>query len=183
MSIKGMQADLMKKALQTLNQKLKDAGASPLKLLIGGGGAFGLAYQVPIHTADIDGVPFQSALTQAQLDPFVKETGRDLEISPDWLNPYFETFLGSLPSDYGSRLVEVYRGEALAVFALGLEDLLTMKCFAGREKDMPHAKILLRKGADINFVEAHLRSLLQKNYPGAQAAIDFLLEAEDQVGD
>ena len=172
----------MKKALETLDQKLQNSGLGRLKLLIGGGGAFGLAYQVPLHTADIDGVPFQSSVTQAQLDPLVKETGRELEISPDWLNPYFETFLGSLPSDYGSRLIEVYNGNSLSAFALGLEDLLVMKCFAGREKDMPHAKILLRKGADIDFVDAHLRSLLAKNYPGAQGALDFLLEAEDQVG-
>ncbi len=182
LSFRHVKLDLMKKALARLDQKLNAAQIKDVKLLIGGGGAFGLAYQVPLHTADIDGVPFQSKITQAQLDPFVKESGRELEISPDWLNPYFETFLGSLPSDYGSRLVEVFRGKSLVVFALGLEDLLVMKCFAGREKDMPHAKILLRKGANINFVEAHLRSLLQKSYPGAQNALDFLLEAEDQVG-
>jgi hypothetical protein len=177
-----MHPDLMKKALKTLDKKLQELGTKPVKLLIGGGGAFGLAHQVPLHTADIDGVPYQSAVTQAQLDPLVKATGRELEISPDWLNPYFETFLGSLPSDYGSRLVKVYDGQILTAFALGLEDLLIMKSFAGREKDMPHAKILLRKGADINFVEAHLRSLLKKKYPGAQAALDFLLEAEDEIG-
>ncbi len=172
----------MKKALARLDQKLQERGLQGLQLLIGGGGAFGLAYQVPLQTADIDGIPFRSQVSRAELDPLVKETGRELEISPDWLNPYFETFLGCLPADYGDRLQLVYEGPALKVFALGLTDLLIMKAFAGREKDMPHAKILLKKGADLDFAEAHIRSLLQKKYPRAQEALDFLLEAEEQWG-
>ncbi len=177
-----MKPDLMRLAFATLDKKLQEQGRSGLKLLIGGGGAFGLAYEVPIQTADIDAVPFQSKVSRAELDPLVKEIGRELDISPDWLNPYFETFLGCLPSDYGTRLKQVYEGPALSAYALGLTDLLIMKAFAGREKDMPHAKILLKKGADIDFAEAHLRELLKKKYPNAQQALDFLLEAEEQVG-
>lgn len=177
-----MKPDLMKKALIRLDQKLSERGLRGLKLLIGGGGAFALAYQVPLQTADIDAVPFQSQVSRAELDPLVKETGRELEISPDWLNPYFETFLGCLPADYGDRLQLVYEGPALKVYALGLNDLLIMKAFAGREKDMPHVKILLKKGADIDFAETHLRALLKKKFPRAQEALDFLLEAEDQMG-
>ena len=172
----------MQRALVALDQKLAEAGYLGLKLLIGGGGAFGLAYQVPLQTADIDGVTFKSKITPAELDPFVKATARELQISPDWLNPYFETFLVCLPGDYGERLVSVYAGKALEVFALGLSDLLIMKAFAGREKDMPHAIILLKKGADLDFAEAHIRALQKKKFPGADSALEFLLEAEEQWG-
>jgi len=177
-----MKPELMKKALAALDQKLGERGYSEIKLLIGGGGAFGLAYQVPLQTADIDGVAFKSKISPAELDSIVKATAQELQISPDWLNPYFETFLVCLPSDYGDRLVSVYGGRALEVFALGLTDLLIMKAFAGREKDMPHAIILLKKGADLDFAEAHLRGLQARKFPGADAALEFLLEAEEQWG-
>lgn len=177
-----MNPSLMKKALQALDQKLTEKKHFQVQLLIGGGAAFGLAFGLPIQTADIDGVLFKSKLSPAKLDPLVKESGRALHISPDWLNPYFGTFLICLPSDYGDRLKLVFEGEALKVFALGLTDLLIMKCFAGREKDMPHAKVLIRKGADTALAESHLKSLIEKKIPGASEALDFLIEAEEQVG-
>ncbi len=173
----------MQKALKKLDEILQAKHFDKIHLLIGGGAAFALAYEVPLRTADIDGVLFKSKITEAELDKLVKQTAQELNISPDWLNPYFGTFLISLPSDYGDRLRRVYAGKALEVFSLGLEDLLVMKCFAGREKDMPHAKILIRKGADLSFVQTHLEKLIAKKIPGAAAALDFLLEAEDQVGE
>lgn len=172
----------MVKALTHLDKKLHQRGKKEIKLLIGGGGAFALAYQVPLQTADIDGVAYKSPISRAELEAAVKETAKELQISPDWLNPYFETFLVCLPGDYGERLQEVYLGKALRVLALGMSDLLIMKCFAGREKDVPHAKILIRKGADVDLAEKHIRALLGKNFPRAQEALDFLIDAEEQVG-
>jgi uncharacterized nucleotidyltransferase DUF6036 len=176
-----MDQALMLKALETLDKKLQEKSIGPTQLLIGGGGAFALAYGIPIRTADIDGVFFQSPVDPSQLDPLVKETGRDLEISPDWLNPYFGTFLMSLPPDYKDRLQPVFTGKSLKALAIGLTDLLIMKCFAGREKDMPHAKLLIRKGADLSLAEHHIRSLVGKRIPHSQEALNFLLEAEEQV--
>jgi hypothetical protein len=173
----------MEKALRELDRSLSAEGHSGVKLLIGGGAAFSLAYGIPIQTADIDGILFKSKIDPADLDVLVKKAGKTLDIAPDWLNPYFGTFLISLPSDYGDRLKSVFRGKALEVFALGLTDLLIMKCFAGREKDMLHAKLLLRKGADIQKAESHLETLIEKNIPDAQEALDFLLEVEEQVGE
>jgi len=177
-----MQAELMRQALAHLDERLRCIGRTDTKILIGGGGAFALAYQVPLQTADIDGVAYKSAITRAELETAVKATAKDLQIAADWLNPYFETFLVCLPSDYGDRLKEVYLGKSLQVLALGMNDLLIMKCFAGREKDLPHAKVLIRKGADVAMAEAHIRSLKAKNFPGAQEALDFLIDAEEQAG-
>jgi len=177
-----MKRDLMEKALEVLDQKLDDAHHAGVNLLIGGGGAFALAYRIPIQTADIDGILFRSRIPLSELDPLVKETGKVLNISPDWLNPYFGTFLHSLPPDYSTRLKVVFRGKALTVHALGMTDLLIMKCFAGREKDLPHAKVLIRKGADTAFAHAHIEKLIEKKIPSAPKALEFLLDAEEQVG-
>ncbi len=176
-----MKIETMKQALKVLDQKLGLKGSSLLKLLIGGGSALTLAHGIPLQTADIDGVPFKSNIDLALLDKAVKETGKELKISPDWLNPYFGTFLMSLPADYGHRLVSVYKGKTLEAYGLGLNDLLIMKCFAGREKDIPHAKVLIKKGANIDFVQDHLESLIAKNIPGAKSAVDFLFEIEEQM--
>ena len=61
----------------------------------------------------------------------------------------------------------------LKIEALSKEDLLIMKCFAARLKDQPHAKALLRTGADSRFSENHLEQLRQKGIPGAEKALDF----------
>ncbi len=178
-----MKSETMRQALKSLDQKLAAKRISQLKLLIGGGSALTLAHGIPLQTADIDGVPFKSSIDLALLDKLVKETGKELKISPDWLNPYFGTFLMSLPSDYGDRLIIVYKGKSLEAYGLGLNDLLIMKCFAGREKDIPHAKVLIKKGANIDFAQNHIENLIAKNIPGAASALHFLLEVEEQLGE
>lgn len=173
----------MKKALKALDLALKRHSYPKARLLIGGGGAFNLAYDIPLRTQDIDGVLFKSQIAPDELDKLVKEVARQLSLPGDWLNPYFETFLYCLPNDYADRLVEVYRGSCLEVHALSLHDLLVMKCFAAREKDLPHAKLLVKKGADLNLVEEHLQSLQSKGIPNAKKALDFLYEVEDSLED
>jgi hypothetical protein len=62
---------------------------------------------------------------------------------------------------------KIFAGKALRVFALGKTDLLIMKCFAGREEDLLHAKLLIKKGADLSKAESHIESLIKKRIPGA----------------
>ena len=139
-----------------------------------------LAYHFPLVTTDIDGIP-GAGMTAEELDPFIKQVAQELQLAPDWLNPYYVTFTHVLPTDYGTRLVTVLEFLNLKVEALSKEDLLIMKCFAARLKDQPHARALLRAGADAKFVEKHLEQLKKKGIPGAEKALDFLDEAQDQV--
>jgi len=60
------------------------------------------------------------------------------------------------------------------VMALGVEDLLVMKCFAGRDKDVGHARALLRKGPDLAIVDSRIQQLIEKGIKGAREAGDFL---------
>jgi hypothetical protein len=59
------------------------------------------------------------------------------------------------------------------VMALGVEDLLIMKCFAGREKDIGHARALLKKGPDLALVDGRIHQLIEKGIQGAREAGDF----------
>jgi hypothetical protein len=138
-----------------------------------------LAHGFPLGTTDIDAVP--KGMEIADLDVLVKRIAAEQAIAPDWLNPYFATFIHTLPSDYGSRLIDVFQGARLRVRALGREEMLIMKCFAHRQKDVGHAKALLKAGVDLDRVEARIEALAAKKIPQSQAALDFLQDVREQL--
>lgn len=144
----------------------------PVLLVVGGGTAMLLAYRLPVRTTDVDAYPVGA--TMDELAPFVREVARELQLAADWINPYYETFAHVLPGDYATRLVTVFEGGRLLVRALGLEDLLVMKCFAGREKDVGHARALLKRGPDLAIVERRIEELVERGVAGAADAADFL---------
>ena len=155
---------------------------TPTRLIIGGGAALIAAYDIPITTQDVDGIPDKTSLDLAEFKKEIRAVGRELGISQDWLNDYFGTFLFVLPSNYGDRLVPIYEGRYLTVCALGKEDIILMKCFAGREKDIPHIRALLRKKANIKIIETRLDELVVKNVPNSQKASDFFGDICEEMG-
>lgn len=158
----------MLQALTALNLKL----TQKCQLLIGGGAALLLSNYFPLATSDIDALP--KGISTDELSALIKQVALELGLSGDWLNPYFATFTHVLPLDFEVRLSTVFEGSNLIARALGKEDLLIMKCFAHRQKDIPHARALIRKGVDLNIVETQLE-LLQKNKAhGVAEALEFL---------
>jgi len=167
----------MRRALKALDSRM----SSPARLVVGGGAAMTLAYNHPMATQDVDAFAAKGGLRMGELAALARSVADELNVEPDWLNSHFETFTAVLPSDYGTRLRSVFRGKHLTVDALGPEDLLVMKCFAGRDKDRPHARRLLREVADIGFVDRQLELLAQRRYPGAQKASDWFDDLRDEV--
>ena len=168
---------IMLKALMRLSELLD----SHVTLIMGGGGAMILAHRFPLGTTDIDAVP--KGIETAALDVYVKKIADEQNLPPDWLNPYFSTFAHTLPHDYGNRLVTVFESERLKVQALGKEEMLIMKCFAHRQKDVPHAKALVKGNADTDAVERQILALEKKGIPGTSQALDFLQDILDQIDD
>lgn len=168
----------MLEALRRLDQSLSGSA----RLVVGGGAAMVLAYDHPLATQDVDAFAARGGLTLAELDAAARRVARDLDIAPDWLNAHFQTFAHVLPPDYASRLRRVYEGEHLRADALGPEDLLVMKCFAGRDKDRPHARKLIRLAKDLGVVERRIAELQDKGIPGADAAADTFDDLRDEVG-
>jgi len=150
-----------------------------LDLLVGGGGAMVLAHDFPLSTMDIDAIP--KGMTIEELSPIIEDIGNQLNIPLDWLNPYFSTFTFVLDDQYQSRLVTVFEGKHLSAKALGKEDILLMKCFAARDKDIPHVLALIKKGAELDEVERQLDVLGQKNTPGVDRASAFLDDVLGQI--
>lgn len=162
-------------ALKALDEIL----SQPIKLIVGGGGAMILAHHFRLGTSDVDGIAV--GIDSAEFDVYVKKVAKKLSLPGDWLNPYYSTFTHVLPEDYGSRLLLVCEFSKLKVFALGKEDLLIMKCFAGRQKDIPHAKALIKQGANLKLVEGQLSFLKERRVPGTDKAMGFLDDILDQV--
>jgi hypothetical protein len=98
------------------------------------------AYGLPVRTTDAATYPVRGRLDD--ILPHAQGVAREQGLAPDWINPHYETFAHVLPADYSSRLREIFAGDRLRAMALGVEDLLVMKCFAGREKDVGHARAL-----------------------------------------
>ncbi len=167
---------LTEKKLLAAFRSLDAAVPAPVTLIVGGGTALMLAYGVPVRTTDVDAYPKLGS--PDDLDRYVKQVARLEKLPSDWINPHFATFAHVLPKDYGDRLREVFAGERLRVQALGPEDLLVMKCFAGRAKDVGHARALLKLKLDLGLVERRIEELIDRHIPGAQDAADFLDDLE-----
>ncbi len=164
---------MMNDALLALENKLPEQ----VRLILGGGGAMVLAHGFRVATTDVDAVPM-SGLSVTELAPYVRQVATELSLSTDWLNAYYSTFAHVLPSDYGTRLIRVIELPKLLVDALSADDLLVMKCFAARQKDVVHARVLVRRGARISFVRKHLEHLSQMKVVGAEKAMKFLSDIE-----
>src|SRR4051794_8170588 len=152
----------MRRALELLDARMHQSA----RLIIGGGAAMTLAYDHPLATQDVDAFAARGGLRIGELDGLARQVADELNVAPDWLNAHFETFAGVLPADYAARLRTVHSGEHLQVDALGPEDLLVMKCFAGRDKDRPHARKLIKIAGDLSIVDRQLAHLISKRYPG-----------------
>ncbi len=172
-----MDKPLSKQVMLAALKRLDEIISKPVKLIMGGGGAMILAHKFPLATTDIDAVP--KGMSIDELDPYIKKIGLEMGLPGDWMNPYFSTFAINLPQDFEQRLINVFQGKHLSALALGKEDMLIMKCFAHRAKDIGHAKMLLKLGANTDFVGKHIETLKRKQLPGCQEALDFLDELLD----
>ena len=169
-------AEIMLNALTRLDELLENLQSlksrPEIQMIMGGGGAMILAHHFPLGTTDIDAIA--KGIDLAELDQLVKQIASEQKIPTDWLNPYFSTFSHTLPSDYGTRLITVFQGKKLTVQALGREDMLIMKCFAHRQKDVGHARALLKLGVNLKLIENQFELLQKKGIQGANQALEFL---------
>lgn len=169
---------LSKVLLLSAFSRLDELLSHSTTLILGGGSAMILAHQFPLATSDVDAIP--RGIEPADLEPLVKKIAVEKNLPGDWLNPHFAQFAFTIPSDFGDRLIRVFSGSHLFVDALGKEDMLILKCFAHRKKDIAHARKLLQLGADLEIVESQIELLLRKKIKGAQDAFDFLDDLLDQ---
>lgn len=175
MSEKPISLSIMKQAFQHLDTKLKSA----VVLIMGGGGAMIFAHGFPLATTDVDAIP--KGIDLEELDIITREVAKEMNLPSDWLNYYFSTFAYVVLPDFEKNLIEVFNGKFLKVKCLSKEDMLIMKCFAHRPKDVSHAKSLLKKGVNLQKVEDHIETLKAKKIGEATKALEFLDDLLEQM--
>lgn len=175
MDEKPISLAVMKAAFIKLDSKLQKS----VSLIMGGGGAMIFAHGFPLATTDVDAIP--KGIESTELDEIARDIAREMNLPSDWLNSYFSTFSYVVLPDFESHLIEVFSGTYLTVKCLSKEDMLIMKCFAHRPKDIAHARALLKKNVNLSKVENHIEFLKSKKISEAQKALDFLDEILDSI--
>lgn len=170
MNEKPISLEIMKKAFEKLDSVLHQT----VTLIMGGGGAMIFAHGFPLATTGVDAIP--KGIEQSELNLLSQTVAHELTLPSDWLNGYFATFSYVVLPDFEENLIVVFSGKFLTVKCLSREDMLIMKCFAHRPKDVIHAKALLQKGINLSKVENHIEYLKSKKIGEAQKALDFLDE-------
>jgi hypothetical protein len=174
MEQKIMSLSKIQQAFACLDSKLSHS----LQLIMGGGGAMICAHHFPLATTDVDAIAIGTDIHS--LNNLISEVAAEIELPADWLNFHFSSFAFVVLPDYLDHTINVYTGTHLTVRAFSLEDMLILKCFAHRPKDVVHSKALLKKNPDLKKIEAHIEMLKSKGFPEAQKALDFLDEVLDQ---
>ena len=151
---------------------LDSTALKPFELIVAGGGAMICSYKYPLGTVDVDAIVRRADLNE--VDTYIKAVAVKLSLSPDWLNVWVSSFTHYLPADYETRLNILFQGKKVIAKTLGKEDMLILKCFAHRSKDIGHTKTLIKQKTNIEMVENHINRLLEKGIPSAEKALDFL---------
>jgi hypothetical protein len=165
---------LAHQALELLDKKITVSDLGKVNLAIGGGGSMMLHHEYNGMTMDIDAIP--TNIEFEELKPIVAEIAAELNLTPDWLNPYYGAFTHYLPSDANSRMKETFSGESLTVKSLGAEDIVIMKLMAGRNKDRPHIMHLKKKNLNLRIIENRLEELKLAHPQDAKKALDLFDE-------
>lgn len=165
----------MQAAFELLDESLE----KDLTLVLGGGGAMIFAHRFPLATSDVDVI--LKGMEFHELEKAIEAISKQLNLPPDWLNSHFSSFAYVLLPDSMQNLVPVFEGRHLKVEALSANDMLIMKCFAHRPKDVAHTKALLKGKIDLSKVEKHIEALKSKGLPEAIKALDFLDDVLEQM--
>ena len=168
-----------KKQILSALKVLDSVSSKPFDLIIAGGSAMVCSYQYPLATRDVDAVIRKVDLSE--VDKYIKKTAQKLALPPDWLNVWVSSFTHYLPLDYEKRLNLVFQGKKVTAKTFGPEDILILKCFAHRGKDIGHVKALIKQKADIKIVENHIHKLMAQKIPTAKKALDFLYDVLDEL--
>lgn len=128
--------------------------AFPASLTLGGSSALLLTGALDRLTDDLD------VLDSSVEFPRLLEAIRRVEVvehaPPGWLNPSIQTYRDALPPGYRARLVAVPRMERLDVSLLSRPDVLAMKLYAGRPRDMQDILAVRPSAADLDFMQADI---------------------------
>jgi hypothetical protein len=129
----------------------------PSRVLIGGAGALILGGELQRATVDCDVLLSQPDIGQLQAD--IRAVAEHCGLVGGWLNGSAQTYAEILPPDYESRLHSLPMFGRLQVMVLHRQDVIVMKLFAGRPRDLADIAALVPTAAELEFARRELPRL------------------------
>lgn len=143
-------------ALRRLGAELRD----PATLTLGGSAALLLIGALDRGTNDGDVVESTPAFP-ALLDA-IRRVEAVEQTPPGWLNTSVQSFTHVLPPDYRDRLVRLGRMGRLDVSLLGRADVVLMKVYAGRTRDLEDLVAVRATEAELAHAERRIPAIEAK---------------------
>jgi hypothetical protein len=132
----------------------------PTSLILGGSAALLLAGEIDRLTEDGDVV--ESSADFGRLEGIVHQVERLELVPPKWLNTSIQAYTHVLPVDFRSRLVRLPSMGHLDVDLLGRLDIILMKVYAHRPRDLQDVQALSPTTTELDFVEAAIPRIAEK---------------------
>ncbi len=154
-----MNGDTIKTSLAALGREL--SAGDPVELVIVGGAAGLLTGQLSpaVTTGDVDAISVLPADQWHRVQEAAALVTTALGLPANWLNRDVGLHRLALPPDYRSRLVIVGEFGSLTVKAIGRLDLIAMKFYAHRQRDVEHLLEFSPTGQEKRFVLDYLNAL------------------------
>jgi hypothetical protein len=145
-STPGMTRQTLWAALAALGQRV----STPVTLVLGGSAALILADVLQRPTDDGDIVMSEPGLDQLQ--PLIRDVADAEQLPPGWLNGSIQSYAYILPRDYTNRLVTLATFGRLHVSLLSRRDVLLMKAYGMRARDVADIRALAPTADELAFV-------------------------------
>lgn len=138
-----------------------------VEILVVGGAAGMLTGLLPPTrtTTDCDVMLYVPEHAMPWVEIAGEKVGRELGISPEWLNSKVQIRADSLPLDWRRRRIWVGTYGRMWVYAVSRPDLIAMKVLAGRDRDRDDLRSLKVQHHEAEFVRAFLDQLPARGMP------------------
>jgi hypothetical protein len=157
-------------ALEALGKRATE----PVSLVLGGSAALILGDTLQRPTDDGDVVTSEPGFDQ--LGPLMRDVADAEHLPPGWLNESIQSYTYILPPDYTMRLVTLPPFGRLHVWLLSRRDVLLMKVYAMRPRDIEDIRALAPTTDELAFVAAQVTRIAMQEPEKAQDMRDFLDE-------
>ena len=145
---------------------------SRTEIVLGGAGALILTGDLQRATSDCDVLYSDPEIGRLQED--IRAVAHRLGLTAGWLNGSIQSYLDILPPDYRSRLRSLPVPGKLQVFVLHRKDVIVMKLFAGRPRDLADVAALVPTSDELAFARGEVKRLRGINANRAAAMSDYL---------
>lgn len=146
----------------------------PVSLVLGGSSALILGSTLRRSTDDGDVVTSTPGLDQLQA--LIRDVADREHLPPGWLNGSIQSYTYLLPPDYLERLTTLPPFHQLTVSLLSRLDVLLMKVYGLRPRDVQDLQALAPTPSEILFVRRHLPRIAEREPEKASTMRAFLDE-------